>query len=163
MRRLLLFGALLGLSACQFLIDGGRPNIIPLPEQPDRLGDRPNTADDRGEREKYGPPWSGLNLPYGDAEMVSNEGGQLVLTYDSNKLEGTTTSYDSYFLVGGYRRMGAYDEGNIRARRYEKEGAQMGLLVEYTPEPPAVKVTVEDFNGLSQAGNPSQVMSYFTE
>ncbi|MEL6342543.1 MAG: hypothetical protein AAFV53_05380 [Myxococcota bacterium] len=152
MRRLLLIGLLMSLSACQYIIDGGRPNIIPLPDSSDRLGDRPNTADDNLERkERFQEPWASMNLPYGDAEIQTEEANKLVLQYDNNKLEGTTTSYDSYFRTGGWRPIYEAMESNTRTRHYQNEGLEIHMLVEYAAEPtPSVTVTMEQFSASAE-------------
>lgn len=146
------------LSGCQIMLDGGRANIIPLPETTDRMGERPFTSDDVGSHvATLGEKWGSMNLPYGNsATVVSSEDGRLVLSYRSNKLEGTATSFDSYFRANGWTRTAAHSEGNTRAIRFREEGHEMGILVEWTA-PDDLKVTLEDFALVSE----SQVMSAF--
>lgn len=143
MTRSLLLGLVLVLSSsCKIVFDGGRPNIIPLPQDDSHLGDRPNTADNAMDNADFTSPWNTISLPYGNSEIVAADASHIELAYKNNKLEGTATSFDSYMRVGGWSRTGHAKDDHSRAYRYSREGEQAGFVVTYTA-PDDLKVTVE--------------------
>jgi len=157
MKRALLFGLMvLFSSSCKIMFDGGRPNVIPLPQDVSRTGDRPTTADNALHNADFTPPWNTISLPYGNSEVVSADEHHIELAYKNNKLEGTAASFDSYMQVAGWVRDSHTQDAHSRAYRYYREGETAGFLVTWT-EPEDLKVIVELFHG----GGDSKVQAAF--
>jgi hypothetical protein len=147
MKRSLLLGLVLTLStSCKIMFDGGRPNIIPLPQDTSRPGERPNSADNALSNADFPAPWNTVSLPYGNAEIISVDEHHIELSYKNNKLESTATSYDSYMRVHGWSSRGHTQTENTRAHRYYHEGHEAGFLVTWTA-PDDLNVVVEMFDG----------------
>lgn len=150
MKRLMLGLVLLFSSSCTIMFDGGRANIIPLPQDGDRVGDRPNTADNALANADFTPPWNSIRLPYGNAEVVAADEHHIELSYKNNKLEGTATSFDSYMRVGGWTREKHTQTDNTRVYTYYNEGEKAGFIVTWN-EPDDLKVVVELMDGLEHS------------
>lgn len=134
-------------AACKIMLDGGRPNIIPLPADSSHVGDRPNTADDGTINADFAEPWNSITLPYGNGDVVAADEHHIEMSYDNNKLEGTATSYDSYMLVGGWTRTAHTQTDNTRAYMYSREGESAGFVVTWDGDS-SLNVVVELLDGI---------------